>query len=578
MRNCGRLALLATGLWVSEAGGHTITGTDVATLTQLEVDHDGITGIYELQYGEIAALDERRSMDVDGDERITAAEQADFIGGKRGELERHLKLEIDGERLPVRLGDAEVLPDESLVAPVQMTVRYALVPIKKDFTAAHVLSVSDANAVRRLVHTDISVEGMPLVDVQGVTPRDGVLKLVRVQAAEAPVSADVRLVPSEELWSGPFGGQRSAGTASQKTSVTSAGSTDRIKEMLRTERLSLGVILLALGLSVFLGAVHALEPGHGKTIVAAYLIGSKGTVANAIFLGGVVTLTHTFSVLLLGVITLFASRYILPEQIFPWLGAGSGLLIMGLGGWLFVRYVRGGEHGHSHGPGGHHHVHLPAGVAGVVEPGVDSSHEHQEHSHPHDHEHAAAHSHEHGGAEAHTHSAVGGREARHEHAAAHSHEHDTDDAHVHAPETAHNAQGGPETNHTHSHDHEDQTHGHSHSHVPQGQVTLGGLLALGITGGIVPCPGALVILLLAVALHRIALGLMVIVAFSVGLALVLITIGVLMVKARPLMDRFTGNGRFIRALPVFSSLVIIAVGFVMGVRSLMEAGIVIINL
>ena len=109
-------------------------------------------------------------------------------------------------------------------------------------------------------------------------------------------------------------------------------------------------------------------------------------------------------------------------------------------------------------------------------------------------------------------------------------------------------------------------------------MTLGSLLALGISGGVVPCPGALVILLLAVALHRIAFGLLMIVCFSLGLAAVLISIGVLMVKARPLMERFTGEGRLVRSLPVLSSAVIILVGFVMAVRALMEAGIVMIRI
>jgi nickel/cobalt transporter (NicO) family protein len=109
-------------------------------------------------------------------------------------------------------------------------------------------------------------------------------------------------------------------------------------------------------------------------------------------------------------------------------------------------------------------------------------------------------------------------------------------------------------------------------------VTLGSLLALGISGGIVPCPGALVILLLAVALQRIAFGLLLIVSFSVGLAAILISVGVLMVKARPLMARFTGEGQLVRNLPIVSSLIIIAVGFAMAVRALVEAGIVVINL
>ena len=280
------------------------------------------------------------------------------------------------------------------------------------------------------------------------------------------------------------------------------GETDALSDMLRSKELSLGLIAGALALALFLGAAHGLEPGHGKTIVAAYLIGSRGTVGNALFLGGIVTFTHTFSVILLGLVALFASQYILPEQIFPYLGTASGLLIIGLGTWLLVNHLRGRGFGHSHEE--EHHGHH------------DHSHEEEHHGH-HDHSHEEEH---------------------------HGH---------------------------HDHDHEEEHHGHSHE-IPS-KVTLGSLLTLGISGGIVPCPGALVILLLAVALHRIAFGLLLLVAFSVGLAAILIAIGVLIVKARPLVERFSGDGRWIQRLPIASAVVIIVVGCAITLRTLMDSGI-----
>ena len=272
------------------------------------------------------------------------------------------------------------------------------------------------------------------------------------------------------------------------------GETDALSDMLRSEELSLGLILAALALALFLGAAHGLEPGHGKTIVAAYLVGARGTVGNALFLGGVVALTHTSSVILLGLVALFASQYILPGQIFPYLGTASGLLIMGLGTWLLVNHLRGRGPGFGHSHGEHHHGH----------------------SHTHEEEH----------------------------------------------------------HHDHSHSYEEH-HGHSHE-IPN-KVTLGSLLTLGISGGIVPCPGALVILLLAVALHRIAFGLLLLVAFSVGLAAILIAIGVLIVKARPLVERFSGDGRWIQRLPIASAVVIIVVGCAITFKTLMNSGIILIN-
>ncbi len=281
--------------------------------------------------------------------------------------------------------------------------------------------------------------------------------------------------------------------------------TDALSDMLRSEELSLGLIVGALALALFLGAAHGLEPGHGKTIVAAYLVGARGTVGNALFLGGVVALTHTSSVILLGLVALFASQYILPEQIFPWLGTASGLLIMGLGTWLLVNHLRGRGPGHSHAHGEHHH----------------------EHGHTHQAEHHLGHGHTH-------------EEGHHDH---------------------------------HDHPHGEHHHGHDHSHEIPDKVTLGSLLTLGISGGIVPCTGALVILLLAVALHRVAFGLLLLVAFSVGLAAVLIAVGVLIVKARPLVERFSGDGRWIQRLPIASAAVIIVVGFVITLKTLMHSGI-----
>lgn len=246
-------------------------------------------------------------------------------------------------------------------------------------------------------------------------------------------------------------------------------------------------LLTAAFIAAGLGAFHALEPGHGKTIVAAYLVGSQGTALHACMLGLIVTASHTAGVYLLGAVTLYASRYILPERLYPWLGAFSGLTIAGLGIYLFWQRWRGkNTHGHSH---------------------------------PHTHSHSHSHSHP------------------------HSHAHD----------------------HAHPHEHH---HHHDHPHV-HGSVSKRQLLALGITGGIVPCPAALVVLLSAVALHRIAFGLFLILAFSIGLAAVLIAIGLLMVYARRFMAGVSGEGRVItRWLPITSSVFITVLGFAIAFRAL----------
>src|SRR5690242_8216109 len=187
---------------------------------------------------------------------------------------------------------------------------------------------------------------------------------------------------------------------------------DFLSQLLNKRELGLGMVLLGLAVAFCLGAIHALSPGHGKTIVAAYLVGARGTMKHAIFLGGMVTFTHTISVFFLGFTTLFLSRYVLPERIYPVLGTVSGLSIVWIGATLFYKRLR----------------------------------------------------------------AAGG----------------------HRPPQPHHHAGGL------VHDHGD---GHYHSHVPDGEVSMGSLIALGASGGLVPCPSALVLLLSSVALGRVALGL-----------------------------------------------------------------------
>jgi ABC-type nickel/cobalt efflux system permease component RcnA len=290
-------------------------------------------------------------------------------------------------------------------------------------------------------------------------------------------------------------------------------------ELVTTPQLSLGIICLALAGAVGLGAFHALEPGHGKTVVAAYLVGTRGTARHALSLGLIVTATHTAGVYLLGVVTLYASRYVVPERLYPWLGVLSGLIIAGVGCVLFLRRYAGGETTHTH---GHTHGHG--------------------HMHAHGHTHVHTYSHTHGHAQSHNHS--------HHHGLA------PDQAPV-------------------------QAHGVHHHHHPQPGETVSfrELLALGITGGIVPCPAALVVLLSAIALQRIGFGLLLIIAFSVGLAAVLIAIGLLMVYARRFMSRFQGEGPLItRWLPLTSAATITVLGMAMVMQALVAAGILHIRL
>ncbi len=241
-----------------------------------------------------------------------------------------------------------------------------------------------------------------------------------------------------------------------------------LKDYLARENLGPGTILFALGLAFFLGMGHALSPGHGKAMVAAYLIGRSGRIRDAFTLGTIVTITHVASVIVLGIVALMLSRYFLPGELYPWLGAFSGALVFGVGYMMLARRAL-----HSHG--------------------------HYDHSH----------------------------------------------------------------SHSHSHDHESDSE----------PVSWWSMLSLGIAGGMVPCPTALVVLLASVAFGRIVFGLLLILAFSLGLAAVLIIIGILTVRASKLTERFSGSRRWIENLPVISAGLVMLAGIAIAFNALNAGGI-----
>ncbi len=155
---------------------------------------------------------------------------------------------------------------------------------------------------------------------------------------------------------------------------------DFLSRILHRRTLTFPVVLLAILAAFGLGAAHALTPGHGKTIVAAYLVGSRGTLKHAAFLGAMVTFTHTVAVFALGLATLFLFRYIVPEKMTLVLGAVSGLSIVAVGAWMLYKRLTKTGHSHSHSHG-HTHTHDHGDPAHVHSHVPD----HQHHSHPHVH-------------------------------------------------------------------------------------------------------------------------------------------------------------------------------------------------
>ncbi|HEY9152071.1 MAG TPA: sulfite exporter TauE/SafE family protein, partial [Anaerolineales bacterium] len=280
--------------------------------------------------------------------------------------------------------------------------------------------------------------------------------------------------------------------AGSPTMVTSA-----LVGLVKIPELSPIFLLGAFLLSLVLGSLHALTPGHGKTLVGAYLIGSQAKTRDAVILGTIVTITHTGSVLLLGAVTLIASHYILPTLIAPWLEVASGVLVIGFGINLLIQRRQDLIRFTSR------QTKKPVGEFSIK---------------------VAEHNHEHSSSLLH----------------AHDHEHD-DDPH----------------------------HDHTHTHaLPSNEITWKSLLTLGVSGGLVPCPDAIAILLVAVAVNRIAFGMVLILAFSIGLAMVLIAIGIAMVQGARFVARSDRLSRFSVYAPVVSAVVVSGLGIALTVSAL----------
>ena len=316
---------------------------------------------------------------------------------------------------------------------------------------------------------------------------------VVVVAAVAPAVAAVKKQQSVKVLAVPEPGAPvpEASPAMVLTPNKQATPRNRFTELMTNQHMSFWFLFTAAFLAAGLGALHALEPGHGKTIVAAYLVGSRGAPRHAVGLGLLVTAAHTAGVYLLGAVVLYASKYIIPERIYPWLSIFSGLIIAVLAAYLLLRAWTGVEAPEEH------------------EEGVLHTHWYSLRRDP-----------------------VG-----------------TDEAIVEAVRES----SSPRAERT---------------------VPLRQLLLLGITGGIIPCPAALVVLLSAVSLHRVGLGLFLIVAFSFGLAAVLIAIGILMVKARGLLARWRSDSPVIhRWLPLVSASAMLVAGLAIAGSALPATGL-----
>ncbi|MBF2050939.1 MAG: ABC transporter permease [Elainella sp. C42_A2020_010] len=309
--------------------------------------------------------------------------------------------------------------------------------------------------------------------------------------------------------------------------------------------LTTGGLLLTIAGAIVWGAMHSLSPGHGKTLVGAYLVGTRSTPKHAILLAATTTITHTLGIFALGFVALFASRYILPERLYPWMNLLSGVMVIAIGLRLFIQRLsnRYSSHRQAH---RHSHSHrrqpsisgelVPLPAASL--PGTGNLDVNQPHWHNSDSRH-------------------------------HQHQHSHHQQNSHHPPHHHSDHSLHDHIHHHSHDHH-----HPHTHLPLGPddtpVTWRNLVALGISGGLTPCPAALVLLLSCMALGQVGLGLILVLAFSLGLAGVLTGLGLLMVYAKTLFQRLPVPKRPVKLLPALSALGIVLIGVGLSAQAVME--------
>jgi nickel/cobalt transporter (NicO) family protein len=470
------------------AFAHPLGNFTVNQLAQVRIGDRDAQVHYILDQAEIPTFQQLQRYDADGSGAIdTAREEGQVLQGLLGEISSGLALTADGRTVPLGAPEDPQLsfpPGQGGLSLTRVEVSFAArlsaearrVELTNSAFTGHV----GWNAIQILPGrgTDVS-SSVPATD-----PTNGLRAYPQTLLSSPPSDREA----SFEVRTGS--GQVTAPQGLPGGEVTTNRALDGFANALAGGNTHGLLIVFLLAAAFGWGALHALSPGHGKTLVAGYLVGARGTPRHAAILGLMVTATHTVSVFALGLVTLAASQYILPERLYPWLGVLSGLLVVGIGltvmrsrfhRWRLLRARTAQER-----EGGHHDGHADG----------------------------------------------------------------------------------------HHHDHDDDHHHHDR---PDGPITTRSLIALGVSGGIVPCPSALVVLIAAISQHRIGLGMVLILAFSLGLAATLIAVGLaviyggrLIARLRP--ERRIFGSRFVGALPAISASVIVIAGVLITSRAIPQLG------
>ncbi|MFD4370154.1 sulfite exporter TauE/SafE family protein [Streptomyces sp. NPDC058486] len=539
---CAATALLVAGASAPIASAHPLGNFTVNHHTGLVLHPDHVEARLVVDRAEIAALQELPTVDRDRDGRITPQESEAYASKTCATHAAQLHATADG--VPLRWAPVTAaLTDPPGEAGLRTSRLECALTATADLRSPAHIELRTSYDTRRIGWQEITARGDGVrlleADVPATSSTDELRRYPQdpLAAPSDQRTASLRAEPGEN---GPASvpGSTAGGAGPLGTVLDTISST--FESLVGRRELTVPVGLLALALAIVLGASHAALPGHGKTLMAAYLAGRRGTPRDAVTVGATVTLTHTGGVLFLG-LALPLATHLAGETVLTWLGITSGLLVTGIGLWLLRSALLNratGHHGHGHGHGHGHHGH---------------SHGHHHHHH-HDHGHG-----------------------HHHHAESEPTPVVPDSRH---PHTEHE-QGGPvalltREDHTHA-----DTHPHPHateSESEPARTTRGGLIGMGIAGGLVPSPSALVVLLGAVALGRTAFGVLLVLAYGLGMAATLTLAGLLLVRLRDRVeaglktaaaDRFKRVRRLARYGPAGTSALVLIVGLGLTARAAM---------
>jgi nickel/cobalt transporter (NicO) family protein len=443
------VTVLAVGWVPATATAHPLGNFTINTSTALALLENEVLVDFTLDMAEIPALQEEGRLDRDGDGSRSAEELDSYRTAACEDLRTGLRLRIDGNVAPLtrRISELSLPVGQAGLSTLRLRCVYRAAI---DPAPVHDLRFEDRTYPDRLGWREVTAAGDGATIVRSDVPRESPSDRLRsYPTGVAPshvLTASIAFRPGGAALPAEAG----PGAAAPATGGFLAGFAAR-------PDLSAGLIALMIAAAVGVGAIHALGPGHGKSLIGAYLIGADGTLRQAAAVGAAVSVMHTASVLGLGFLVLSAERVFAPERVYPWLGLASGLVALGLGAALLVSRI---------------------------------------------------------------HSLSEGR------------------------------------------------HGHAHPHLDR-PLSRRGLVALAFAGGILPSPSALVVLLGSVAIGRAALGLVLIAAFSAGLAASLVAVGVLAIRARHVATGRLPAG-LMRLAPVVSAGCIALLGLALTGRGLLQ--------